>query len=93
MKSVLIKDFDMTEKELQSIPLVGAGSQVIPEIEPGSALLVRRENGKIDLLFIDYIMPGLDSASCMKVLRELRPGVPVLTVLKEKERIAHIHRL
>ncbi len=83
MTSVLLKDVDSKDRELQFVQLVRAGSGFIPEIEPGSALVVQRDNGKIDLVFIEYTMLGLDSASCLAVLRQSKSSVPII-VLTDK---------
>jgi DNA-binding NtrC family response regulator len=80
MKNVLMIDKDVNHLAVLAVALIEAGYKVIPEIDAGSAVAVLREDVRIDLIIIDYQVPGLDALSFMTMLRELMPKVPVIVL-------------
>lgn len=80
MKNVLMIDKDVNHLAVLAVALIEAGYKVIPEIDAESAVAVLREDVRIDLIIIDYQVPGLDALSFMTMLRELMPKVPVIVL-------------
>ncbi len=64
MKNVLMVDKDVNHLAVLAVALIEAGYQVIPEIDAESAVAVLREDVRIDLIIINYQVPGLDALSC-----------------------------
>jgi DNA-binding NtrC family response regulator len=80
MKNVLMIDKDVNHLAVLAVALIEAGYKVIPEIDAESAVAVLREDVRIDLIIIDYQVPGLNALSFMTMLRELMPKVPVIVL-------------
>jgi DNA-binding NtrC family response regulator len=83
MKNVLLIDDDLNHLAVLAVELLDAGYQVITEIDADSAAAVLRENVGIDLIIIDYQMPGLDALPFITMLRALRPKVPVIVLARD----------
>jgi DNA-binding NtrC family response regulator len=82
MKNVLLIDDDLNHWPALAVALIEAGYQVIVETDAESAVAVLREDVTIDLIIIDYQMPGLDALSFRTMQRELMPNVPVIVLAR-----------
>ena len=83
MKNVLLIDDDLLCLAALAFALDEAGYNVSPKMDAESAAAVLRENVSIDLIIIDYQMPGIDGLSFMPLLKELRPSVPVIVLSRQ----------
>lgn len=85
--SILCIDDDEACREVHKRLLEKAGYEVL-ECSNGEQGLILFSSALIDLVMIDYSMPGLDGASVACSMRSLRPGVPILMVSGQEERPA-----
>ncbi len=83
MKNVLMIDNDVNHLVALAFALDEAGYNVIPKMDAESAVAVLREDVGIDLIIVDYQMPGLDGLSFMSLMRELRPSVAVIVLSRQ----------
>jgi DNA-binding NtrC family response regulator len=79
-KNLLLVDDDLNHVAVLAVGLVGAGYKVIPEIEAESALAAVRGNARIDIIIVDFEMPGLDASAFMTTQRQFMPNVPVVVL-------------
>ncbi len=93
MKNILLIDDDLNHLAVLAVALIEAGYQVIPKIDAESDIAVLRENFTIDLIIMDYEMPGLDALSFMTMLRELTPNVPVIALTEHGSVDGFIHAM
>jgi DNA-binding NtrC family response regulator len=80
MKNILLIDDDFNHLAVLAVALADAGYQVIPKIDAESAIAALGEDIRIDLIVIDYELPGLDTLSFMTMLKQLMPKVPVIVL-------------
>ena len=83
MKNVLLIDDDRSLLAVLPVALSQGGYQVIPKTDAESAVAGLGENVKIDLIILNYEMPGLDALSFMTMLRALMPDVPVIVLTRQ----------
>ena len=79
-KNLLLVDDDLNHMAVLAVGLIGAGYRVIPEIEAEVALAVLRGSERIDLIIVDFEMPGLDASAFMTTQRQFKPNVPVIVL-------------
>jgi DNA-binding NtrC family response regulator len=67
----------------------GVGWEVIPEVDAQSAVAALIENVRIDVIIINYEMPGLDPLSFMTMASKLKPNVPVIVLSRHGNEDIH----
>jgi DNA-binding NtrC family response regulator len=79
---VMVIDDDGDFRELMDLFLAGWGLECVAAAECAEALpLLERERGRLRAVLLDYFMPGIEPAACLKeVLERLEPGVRVILV-------------
>jgi len=78
-ETILIVDDEVPIRTLVQRALIKAGYTVIPASDGESALLRCAEEGnRICLVVMDLGMPGIGGWECLKRLRIINPGLPVL---------------
>ncbi len=82
MKNVFLLDDDINHMVVLTFALIKAGYTVIPEIKAESALAFVRENDRIDLIIVDYEMPGLNGHAFLTMVRDILPHVPVIVLTR-----------
>jgi two-component system, cell cycle sensor histidine kinase and response regulator CckA len=76
--TVLVVDDQDVVRDVIRLTLEGAGYTVLDAASPNDALALVRDNGPIDLLVTDVVMPEMDAFELAdRVVSEL-PGVRVL---------------
>jgi two-component system, cell cycle sensor histidine kinase and response regulator CckA len=76
--TVLVVDDQDVVRDVIRLTLEGAGYTVLDAASPNDALALVRENGPIDLLVTDVVMPEMDAFELAdRVVSEL-PGIRVL---------------
>jgi PAS domain S-box-containing protein len=75
---VLVVDDDISARHFVRALLQGGGCRVLEAGDGQEAVAVATAAGPVDLLLADLQMPHLDGAALAELLRETRPGLPVL---------------
>jgi two-component system, cell cycle sensor histidine kinase and response regulator CckA len=77
--TVLLVDDEQMVRNVERLAMQRAGLTVL-EAENGQQAidLLSRHRDQVDLIVLDLVMPGLDAATTLKALRELRPRIPVI---------------
>jgi DNA-binding NtrC family response regulator len=79
VKSVLIVDDDPTQRRLLQAVIEKQGFR--PEMaENGEKALERLEQGGVDVMLLDLIMPGLDGMETLEAARTRQPDLPVIVL-------------
>jgi CheY-like chemotaxis protein len=76
---ILIVDDDTAVQATVRLLLERAGHHVVTagDGRKGLALI---ESGDFDLLFLDIFMPGMDGFETMRMVRQLRPLIPIIVI-------------
>ena len=78
--SVLLVDDDSAVREVTAGILHDLGYRVIEAGSGGAALDILDSQSDIDLLLVDFAMPGMNGAEVAREVHARRPGLPVLFV-------------
>jgi PAS domain S-box-containing protein len=78
-RTVLVVDDDAGVREVTSAMLSERGFRVIEAGSGGLALDLLRQEA-IDLLLVDYAMPGMNGAETAAAARHMKPNLPILFV-------------
>lgn len=78
-KLILSVDDEWPILESREIVLAMAGYQVLSAIHGRQALEILAANA-VDLVLLDYVMPGLDGGAVAREIKKSRPDVPVILV-------------
>jgi len=79
-RTVLVVDDDSAVREVTAAMLEAQGYQVIEAGSGGAALEVLDRHEAIDLLLVDFAMPGMNGAEVAREVRARRSRMPVLFV-------------
>jgi len=86
---LLAEDNEMVRRLAQQI-LQSAGYTVVPAVDGEDAVRQYNEHsGKIDLLLLDVVMPGLSGRGALDRIRQTRPDIPVLFSSGYSENVVH----
>jgi DNA-binding response OmpR family regulator len=66
------------------------GYHVIGAASSETALAILEADPEIDLLLVDFAMPGMNGAAVARRSQERRPGLPVLLISGDPERVKQI---
>ena len=79
MAKILIVDDDTAVQATVRMLLERAGHNVVTAGDGRKGLtLIERED--FDLLFLDIFMPGMDGFETMRMVRQLRPLIPIIVI-------------
>ena len=76
-KTVLCVDDEKIGLRVRKIMLESRGYQVLTASDGPEGLKVFEDN-EVDLVVLDYYMPGLNGADVASEMRRRRPGVPIV---------------
>ncbi|CAN7762395.1 response regulator [Bradyrhizobium sp. LjRoot220] len=79
MARILIVDDDTAVQTTVRLLLERAGHSVVTAGD-GSKGLALFEKEDFDLLFLDIFMPGMDGFETMRLVRQLRPLIPIVVI-------------
>jgi CheY-like chemotaxis protein len=79
-RRVLVVDDDNAVREVTASILTHMGYRVIEAGSGGAALEVLDQNAEIDLMMLDFAMPGMNGAEVAREARARRPHLPILFV-------------
>lgn len=80
-ETILLVEDEASVLSLAAAIIGSLGYRVITASSPGEAIAISNADpGAIDLLVTDVVMPGMNGRELADVLKEIRPGLPVLYV-------------
>ena len=78
-RTVLIVDDEARVRLLERRVLEEVGARILEAENGDRALEIMQQNpGRVHLVLLDLVMPGLDSASTLHALRALQPDLPIV---------------
>jgi signal transduction histidine kinase/CheY-like chemotaxis protein len=77
-KMILLADDEIMLRDLLAELLESSGFNVIKVISGEEVLTVLTEEMKVDLVIIDYNMPGMNGLECVEQIRKLNHNMPVI---------------
>jgi CheY-like chemotaxis protein len=88
-QQILAIDDDANILEIIKLALEGEGYQVHTASKPKEGLdLYQKLGAAVDLVLLDYIMPGMNGDAVFQGLRQLNPNVRVLLLTACDDRVA-----
>jgi CheY-like chemotaxis protein len=78
--TILLVDDDPAVREVTAAMLEDLGYEVIEADDGAAALDLLARIGRIDLMLVDFSMPGMTGMELIKEVTEGRPELPVLLV-------------
>jgi signal transduction histidine kinase len=79
-RKVLVVDDDRAVREVTASILGDLGYEVVEAGSGGAALDMLDQHGEIDLLLLDFAMPGMNGAEVAREARLRRPHLPILFI-------------
>ncbi len=76
-KTVLCVDDERDHLILRRMLLESLGFKVLIA-EDGFTALTLCKNNKVDLIVMDYLMPGMNGAECSSKIKQIKPEVPIV---------------
>ena len=86
--TILLADDDNDVREVTRAMLGELGYRVLEAGSGGGALEVLVRESTIDLLILDFAMPGMNGAEVARLVRSKHPGLPILFVTGFADRAA-----
>lgn len=77
-KMILLADDEIMLRDLLAELLESSGFNVIKVVSGEEVLTVLTEEMKVDLVIIDYNMPGMNGLECVEQIRKLNHNMPVI---------------
>jgi CheY-like chemotaxis protein len=75
---MLVVDDDRDVRQMTGEMLTERGYSVALAADADAALAILQRDGSFDAMLVDYVMPGTDGASLMRIVRSFRPGLRAL---------------
>jgi signal transduction histidine kinase len=75
---ILVVDDDCDVRQMIGEMLTESGYSVELAAAADEALAILQRDGGFDAMLVDYVMPGTNGASLVKIVRSLRPGLRIL---------------
>jgi CheY-like chemotaxis protein len=75
---VLVVDDEDDVRQVAVAQLEALGYSVVEAATGHQALDLLKENGTIDLLLLDYAMPGMSGLAVARAAAASRPGIPIV---------------
>jgi CheY-like chemotaxis protein len=82
---ILVVDDDRHVRQMTGEMLAERGYSVELAADTDEALAILRRDGGFDAMLVDYVMPGTNGASLLKIVRSLRPGLRTLMMTGHAE--------
>jgi PAS domain S-box-containing protein len=77
---VLLADDDAASRSATVAMLQSLGHQVVPQENGAAALGVLERDADVDLMIVDYAMPGMNGAELASRVHEANPAMPILFI-------------
>ncbi len=88
---VLVVDDDNAVREVTVGLLAELGYDVVEAGSGGAALEIVQDRPDVDLMLLDFAMPGMNGAEVARIAHAYRPGLPVVFVTGYADADAMIH--
>jgi CheY-like chemotaxis protein len=75
---ILVVDDDRDVRQMTGEMLTERGYSVELAADADEALAILRGDGGFDAMLVDYVMPGMNGAALVKIVRTFRPGLRTL---------------
>jgi signal transduction histidine kinase len=85
---ILLVDDDSAVREITGSMLRELGCEVIEAGSGGGALDMLDREAKVDLMIVDFAMPGMNGAEVAHRVQDIRPSIPILFVTGFADRAA-----
>jgi CheY-like chemotaxis protein len=82
---ILVVDDDRDVRQMTGEMLTERGYSVELAAAADEALAILQRDGGFDAMLVDYVMPGTNGASLVKIVRSLRPGLRILMMTGHAE--------
>jgi signal transduction histidine kinase/CheY-like chemotaxis protein len=82
---ILVVDDDRDVRQMTGEMLTERGYSVELAADADEAVAMLQRNEGFDAILVDYVMPGIDGTSLVKILRSLRPGLRTLMMTGHAE--------
>jgi signal transduction histidine kinase len=86
--TILLVDDDAAVREVTCAILRELGYSVVEAGSGGTALELLGQHAAVDLMLVDFAMPGMNGAEVARVARAVRPALPILFVTGYADRAA-----
>ncbi len=80
VKTVLVVDDEADIRDAYAEALGDLGCRVLLKPDGPSALASVKQGADIDLVITDYMMPDMNGLNFVKLLRTIRPSVPIIMI-------------
>ncbi|MEW5722139.1 MAG: PAS domain S-box protein [Thermodesulfobacteriota bacterium] len=94
-ETILLVEDEEAIRELVTTILTQFGYEVLPVPDGETALeMFRRRQGRVDLVVLDLIMPGMGGLRCLEELLKIQPGLKVIisSGYSERGRLSEAHQ-
>lgn len=85
-RSVLIVDDDPILREVLRLSLRSGGHEVVAEARDGGQALELLRRRRVELMFLDIVLPDMDGMQVLEAVRETHPQMQVIMVSSEATR-------
>jgi signal transduction histidine kinase len=82
---ILVVDDDRDVRQMTGELLTERGYSVALAADADAALAILQRNGGFDAMLVDYVMPGTNGPSLVKIVRSFRPGLRFLMMTGHAE--------
>lgn len=79
-KVILCIDDNEQSLSIRKFMLETRGYRVLPAVSGREALELFQQAGTVDLVITDLVMPEMDGAEVIRVLKELAPDIPMILI-------------
>ena len=84
MAKILVTDDNPMDRLLLTKELTSLGHEVV-EAETGEQGLHRAQGGDLDVILLDFMLPGISGVEALKQLRKMSSYIPVILVTAQEE--------
>jgi len=93
IRLVIVDDHAIMRSGLKQICALAADLEVVAEASHGQALLALLPVTPVDLILLDFSMPGLHGEQLVRLLQQNHPGLPILMLSMHDEPALAEHML
>jgi two-component system chemotaxis response regulator CheY len=84
-RAMVVDDSPVIRKNIKQILLNSGRFTVVLEAENGKEVLNKYRRGSVDIVFMDWEMPGINGVEAMKQIRQIDTSTPIIMVTSNSE--------